>query len=130
MEITGRITKDATVSKVNGNKEVVNFSIAVNDSYKPKDSTELKKIVTYIECSYWLSAKSAQWLKKGSLVELFGRIGQNVYIGNDGEAKGSITFHTSHIKILAFAKENTADKPQENTPIKKGKKKETDDLPF
>lgn len=129
MEITGRITKDATVSKVNGNKEVVNFSIAVNDSYKPKDSTEIKKMVTYIECSYWLSAKSAQWLKKGALVELFGRIGQNVYIGNDGEAKGSITFHTSHIKILAFAKENN-DKAKEITPARNKSKKETDDLPF
>lgn len=129
MEITGRITKDAAVSKVNGNKEVVNFSIAVNDSYKPKDSTEIKKIVTYIECSYWFSAKSAQWLKKGALVELFGRIGQNVYIGNDGEAKGSITFHTSHIKILAFAKENS-EKAKENTPSRTKSKKEKDDLPF
>lgn len=130
MEITGRITKDAVVSKVNADKEVVNFSIAVNDSYKPKDSTELKKIVTYIDCSYWLSAKVAEWLKKGALVELFGRIGQNVYIGNDGEAKGSLTFHTSHIKILAFAKENTAEKSQQSTSIKKGAEKETDDLPF
>jgi single-strand DNA-binding protein len=129
MEITGRITKNANVSKVNGNKEVVNFSIAVNDSYKPKDSTEIKKIVTYIECSYWLSAKSAQWLKKGALVELFGRIGQNVYIGNDGEAKGSITFHTSHIKIIAFAKD-ISDRPKENTPAQTKSKKETDDLPF
>ncbi|WP_263361235.1 single-stranded DNA-binding protein [Flavobacterium collinsii] len=57
MEITGRIVKDASVFKVKQNREVVNFSIAVNDSYKPKDGTELKKIATYIKCSYWLSAK-------------------------------------------------------------------------
>ena len=129
MEITGRIVKDASVFNLKENREVVNFSIAVNDSYKPKGSDEVKKIVTYIECSYWLSAKSAQWLKKGAMVELFGRIGQNVYIGNDGQAHGSLTFHTSHIKILAFAKEQTQT-PQAGTEAKTGSQKEPDDLPF
>ncbi|TPG44156.1 single-stranded DNA-binding protein [Flavobacterium pectinovorum] len=129
MEITGRIVKDASVFKLKENREVVNFTIAVNDSYKPKDSTELKKIVTYINCSYWVSSKSAQWLKKGALVELFGRIGMNVYIGNDGQAHGSLTFHTSHIKILAFAK-SEQDTPQVNTGTKTNSEKEPDDLPF
>lgn len=129
MEITGRIVKDASVFKLKENREVVNFSIAVNDSYRPKGSDEVKKIVTYIECSYWLSAKSAQWLKKGAVVELFGRIGQSVYIGNDGQAHGSLIFHTSHIKILAFAKEQ-GQTPQAGTEAKTGSQKEPDDLPF
>ncbi|GAA3773141.1 MULTISPECIES: single-stranded DNA-binding protein [Flavobacterium] len=128
MEITGRIVKDASVFKVKENREVVNFSIAVNDSYKPKGSTETKKIVTYIDCSYWLSAGLAQWLRKGTLVQLFGRIGLNVYIGNDAQAHGALTFHTSDIKILVFARaDNTkavaADK-QENVAD------DPDDLPF
>jgi len=128
MEITGRIVKDASVFKVKEKREVVNFSIAVNDSYKPKGSTETKKIVTYIDCSYWMSAGLAQWLKKGTLVQLFGRIGLNVYIGNDSQAHGSLTFHTSDIKILVF--------PQvENSKPAPALKKENvsdnpDDLPF
>lgn len=128
MEITGRIVKDASVFKVKENREVVNFSIAVNDSYKPKGSTETKKIVTYIDCSYWLSAGLAQWLKKGTLVQLFGRIGLNVYIGNDAQAHGSLTFHTSDIKILVFAQaQNSAPAPA----LKKQEESENpDDLPF
>ncbi|CAM3687771.1 single-stranded DNA-binding protein [Flavobacterium chungbukense] len=128
MEITGRIVKDATVFKVKQNREVVNFSIAVNDSYKPKGSTEIKKIVTYIDCSYWLSAGLAQWLRKGTLVQLFGRIGLNVYIGNDAQAHGSLTFHTSDIKILVFAEgKNSAPA----TALKKQEVSENpDDLPF
>jgi single-strand DNA-binding protein len=129
MEITGRIVKDASVFKLKENREVVNFTIAVNDSYKPKDSTELKKIVTYIDCSYWLSSKTAQWLKKGALVELFGRIGMNVYIGNDSEAHGALTFHTSHIKILAFAKDEKQT-PEVSKGVKTSSEKEPDDLPF
>lgn len=129
MEITGRITKDASVFKVSGNKEVLNFSIAVNDSYKPKGGTELKKIVTYIDCSYWLSPKIAEWLKKGVLVELFGRIGLNVYTNADGKAKGNLTFHTSHIKILAFAKEDFH-RLSESAPAKDRSKEITDEVPF
>lgn len=129
MEITGRIVKDASVFKVKENSEVINFSIAVNDSYKPKNSTEVKKMVTYIDCAYWLSPKSAQWLKKGALVQLFGRIGINVYIGNDSQAHGSLTFHTSHIKILVFAKD-PQETPQTHTAVKKDSEKEPDDLPF
>ncbi|MDQ1165666.1 single-stranded DNA-binding protein [Flavobacterium sp. SORGH_AS_0622] len=128
MEITGRIVKDASVVNVKENREVVNFSIAVNDSYKPKGSTETKKIVTYIDCSYWLSAGVAQWLKKGTLVQLFGRIGLNVYIGSDAQAHGSLTFHTSDIKILVFPQvKNSKPAPalkQQNASD------EPDDLPF
>lgn len=128
MEITGRIVKDASVFKVKQNREVVNFSIAVNDSYKPKGSTETKKIVTYIDCSYWLSAGLAQWLKKGALVQLFGRIGLNVYIGNDAQAHGSLTFHTSDIKILVFAQ---AENPKAVPAPKQQKETDNpDDLPF
>lgn len=128
MEITGRIVKDASVFKVKENREVVNFSIAVNDSYKPKGSTETKKIVTYIDCSYWMSAGLAQWLKKGTLVQLFGRIGLNVYIGNDAQAHGSLTFHTSDIKILVFAQTDN----NIHTPALKQQNASDnpDDLPF
>ena len=68
MEITGRVTADASVQKVNNDKQVVNFSIAINDNYKPKGSTEVKEVTTYINCSYWLNTATAQWLKKGTLV--------------------------------------------------------------
>ena len=39
MEITGRLTADAVVQKVNSEKQVVNFSIAINDNYKPNGIT-------------------------------------------------------------------------------------------
>ncbi|MDI6033296.1 single-stranded DNA-binding protein [Flavobacterium sp. LB2P84] len=129
MEITGRITADATIHKVNSDKQVVNFSIAINDSYKPKNSTEPREIVTYIDCSYWLNAKTAEWLKKGALVQLFGRIGLSVYNSSDGKALGRLTFHTNSLKILVFAK-----KVQENNNSGASsnivQEKEPSDIPF
>ncbi|OXA73728.1 single-stranded DNA-binding protein [Flavobacterium aquidurense] len=128
MEITGRITANAVVHKVGNDKQVVNFSIVINDNYKPKGSTEVKEVATYINCSYWLNPKIAEWLKKGTIVQLFGRIGMNVYSNDEGKAIGSLTFHTNNIKILAFAKKaetNTA-----HSAVQNKKSKKTEDLPF
>ncbi|MFV5690338.1 hypothetical protein ACM55M_17145 [Flavobacterium sp. ZT3R25] len=40
------------------------MSFIDNDSYKPKGSTEVIEVTTYINCSYWLNSKTAQWLRK------------------------------------------------------------------
>ena len=131
MEITGRITANSVVHKVSNDKQVVNFSIAINDNYKPKGSIEVKEVVTYINCSYWLNVKTAEWLKKGVLVQLFGRIGLNVYSNHEGKPIGSLTFHTNNIKILAFAKKTEQTENGVMSSIAQGKKSETaDDLPF
>jgi single-strand DNA-binding protein len=78
MTIVGRITRDAVINKLKDEREVVNFSIAVNDFYKSRNG-ESVKAVSYYNCSYWLSAKIAERLKKGCLVELQGRIYVSAY---------------------------------------------------
>lgn len=133
MEITGRLTADAMVSTTPGDKQVVNFTIAINDSYKPKGSSETKQLTTYIRCAYWLNAKATDWLKKGALVQVYGRIGMDVYNNMDGEAVGRLTFHTNGIKVLAFPKRQQGD--TETAPAYNGQQNEnspsaTDDLPF
>jgi len=126
MEIlTGRITADAKISTLKDDRKVVNFSIAINDSYKPKDG-ELRKITTFVNCAYWMNEKMAAHLTKGTLVELCGRIGVSVWNNMKGEAKGSLTFHVNHIKLHGKpkAEPSNAVKEESNTAIV------SDDLPF
>jgi single-strand DNA-binding protein len=52
MEIIGRVTADAKVKSLPDEREVVNFSIAIDDSYKPKGAKEVKKVVAFVDCSY------------------------------------------------------------------------------
>lgn len=99
MEIIGRMTADATVSETKAGKKVVNFSIAINDTYKTKGSTEVQKIVTYVNCSYWINPGVAAYLTKGSLVECNGRVGANAWTNKEGEVKASLTFHVNSIKL-------------------------------
>ncbi|WP_428327964.1 single-stranded DNA-binding protein [Mucilaginibacter sp.] len=100
MELTGRLTADAKVSEVKGGKKVVNFSIAINDSYKPKDG-ERVELTTYVECAYWLNAKVGEYLKKGLLVQLYGRMGSRAWVNKDGDAKSSLTCNIANLKFWA-----------------------------
>lgn len=112
MEITGRLTADAEVRKVKGNKEVVSFTVAVNDSYKTKDG-EWKEVAEFFTCSYWLNSKVADTLHKGTIVTVSGRIYLNEYTGKDGNKHASLCFHANGVKVIATAKKMTAHHSQQ-----------------
>lgn len=104
MTIVGRLTRDAVVNILKDEREVVNFSIAVNDYHKPKNG-EATQLTTYYNCSYWISSKVAANLRKGTLIEVSGRIYVTAYSGADGTAKASLNCHVNNIKIHAWPKE-------------------------
>ncbi|NNV53858.1 single-stranded DNA-binding protein [Limnovirga soli] len=90
-QLIGRLTQNAKVCELKDGRKVTNFSIALNDSYKQKGSGEVKKIVTYVDCAYWINEKVAAYLIKGSIVEVNGRIGVRAYLNLQNEAKGVLT---------------------------------------
>jgi single-strand DNA-binding protein len=144
MEILiGRMTADAKIATLKDERKVVNFSIAINDSYRQKGIEQLKKVVTFVSCSYWISSGIAEHLKKGTLVELVGRISVSAYNGLEGEPKATLNFHVNNIKLHG----TPGKKEQEVAPVstdaieKNSKKKKVtpdatsvtepiDDLPF
>ena len=126
MEIIGRVTKDATVTKLKDEREVVNFSIVMNDYFKPKGNEEAVKITTYVNCDYWINPKIAVHLTKGKIVQLSGRIGVNAYNNQQGEAKASLTFHVNSIKLFGSA--NSKDDVTANDKV--AIEETADDLPF
>ncbi len=66
---------------------------------------ERTKVTTYCNCSYWISDKVAEYLKKVTLLELTGRIYVTPYVSKDGTARASLNCHVSNIKFLAKPKE-------------------------
>lgn len=100
MEIVARIVSDAQVSETKSVKKVVNFSVAINDYYKPKNG-EGVQTTTFVRCAYWNSEAIASRLLKGVLVELYGRIGVEAYTNKSGESVGVINFHANRIKLHA-----------------------------
>ncbi len=104
MTITGRLTKDAVVNSLKDKRKVVDFSLAMNDTYKRKGGEKVR-VTTYCNCSYWISEKLAGLLKKGTLVEVTGRIYVSAYVDKDGVPRASLNCHVSNVKILAWTKE-------------------------
>lgn len=107
MTITGRLTADAVVNTLKDERQVVNFSVAINDTFRKKGERERQKETTYCSCAYWISTKVAQHLKKATLVELTVRIFVTPYVSKNGEPRASLNCHVNDIKILAWPKEAT-----------------------
>ena len=129
MEITGRLTADAIISKLTDGREVTGFTLVMNDQFKTK-AGEKKQVATFFNCSYWITPKVAEHLKKGSIISVYGRIGMNVYNNQQGEAQGSLTFHVNDIKFVSKSTNstpaNTTSSTTQETPTPETK----DDLPF
>src|SRR5690606_29854162 len=98
MNITGRLTRNAEVRTFSNEKQVVNISVAVNDSYRNKQGERVEQ-TTYFDCAYWITANVARLLTKGTLVELTGRVSTRAWVNKEGEAKAGLNFHTSQIKL-------------------------------
>lgn len=132
MNITGRLTQDATVSTTPTGKEVVNFSVAINDGYKNKQGEWVDE-TAFIECAYWRSAKVASWLLKGRFVELSGRISTRAWLDKDGNPKAGMNFNTAFIKPAGWAKPKQVETVQasaEQSTDNTDKNADDSDLPF
>ncbi len=102
MNITGRLTRNAEVRTLSNEKQVVNFSVAVNDSYKNKQGERVEQ-TTYFDCAYWITANVARLLTKGTLVELTGRVSTRAWVNKEGEARAGLNFtpHKSNCTEVA-----------------------------
>ncbi|MDN3707340.1 single-stranded DNA-binding protein [Myroides ceti] len=98
MNITGRLTRNAEVRILSNEKQVVNFSVAVNDSYRNKQGERVEQ-TTYFDCAYWITPNVAILLTKGTLVELIGRVSTRAWVNKEGEPRAGLNFHTSQIKL-------------------------------
>jgi len=123
MNIIGRLTADALVRSLSNDKQVVNFSVAVNDSYRNKQGERVEQ-TTFFDCAFWNRPKVAAILKKGALVELSGWVSPRAWINKDGEAKAGLNFNTSVIKLHSSGKKSSTQQDAEKSTAP------VEDLPF
>ncbi len=129
MNIIGRLTKDADVRTTSQDKKVVNFSMAINDSYRNKQGEKVVQ-TTYFDCSYWLAPAIANYLTKGTLVEVEGRVGVNAWLNKEGEAKANLTLHVNQIKFHGGKGQATREEKLAEKTTSPQAEKVSDDLPF
>lgn len=131
--VTGRLTAQAKVKETKKGKKVTEFTVVINDSYRPKGQDERVQLSTFYQCAYWGSYKIAEYLKKGTMVTISGRIGASAWVNKEGKAVATLTCTVFNLKILASPVKAhaaaTEAKKQTEALVQQGNA-DDDDLPF
>lgn len=98
MEMVGRLTADAVAKEIKDDRNVVNFSIAINEPSGTKKAG-MKKTPTYVNCSYWNKPGVAKHLTKGVLVALTGHLSAKAWLNKDGQPRASLELNVDTIKV-------------------------------
>lgn len=125
-EFTGRIVKDAVLRRVatkNGERDVISFSLAVHNSYTPKDSKEKVKQTMFINISYWNRPGIAPYLTKGRMIHVEGELKEPSV--HDGKAYTNVT--ATNIRFF----QQTVKSMQDNGTFENSSEPAVDDtIPF
>ena len=130
MQFTGRLTNDAVVRTVKNDRKVTGFTVAVNKRWKRKDGEKHEK-TTYVECAYWINSGVAEYLKKGTVVEITGWVEAQAWVNRDGDAKAGLRCDVETLKLygLPRSKNEQASGTKKKTGAKANAGND-DDLPF
>jgi single-strand DNA-binding protein len=107
--LVGRLGRDPETRYTGGGQAVANFSMATDESYKDKNGekqkrTEWHKIVVWSK----LAEIAQQYLKKGSLLYLEGRIQSREWQDKEGQKRTSFEIVASNFRMLGGRAEGAA----------------------
>jgi single-strand DNA-binding protein len=102
--IIGHIGQDATVKDL-GQNQVINFSVAVSESYVNKTTNEKVVNTTWYECAKWGNNTAvAQYLKKGTQVLVEGKPTARSWQKEDGSLISVLGVSVLNLELLGSAK--------------------------
>jgi single-strand DNA-binding protein len=143
IEIIGRVGADAQVKDL-GQNQVINFSVAVSETYVKNN--EKVTNTTWYEISKWGNNTAvAQYIKKGGLIYVSGKINNRAWVKEDGTAQVVNGINAFEIELLggkedsdstpapsAETKNSPKEFPQSNMPnsFVDGPEDPESDLPF
>jgi single-strand DNA-binding protein len=129
MLFTGRLTDDAKVRHVKNDKKVTGFTVAINQRYKTKEGEKREKSA-YVVCSYWINPGIAEFLKKGTVVQITGWMEAQAWANRDGEPQATLICSVDKIELFGKPAEKQSDKPAEKKKKATAGATDEDDLPF
>ncbi len=102
LTVSGNLTRDPEFRSVGADKSVTHFTIAHNNRYKTHDG-EQKEEVSFIECEAWgrQGEVAAQYLVKGSLTIVEGRIKQDNWLDKDGQKRSKLKIVADRVHLVS-----------------------------
>lgn len=107
--LVGRLGRDPETRYTGGGQAVANFSMATDESYKDKNG-ERQKRTEWHRITAWgkLAEICQQYLKKGSLVYIEGRIQSREWQDKEGQKRTSFDIVANTMKMLGSRAESAA----------------------
>ena len=98
--MTGNLTRDPEMRTVGADKAVTHFTIAHNSRYKTSDG-EQREEVTFIDCEAWgrQGEIAAQYLTKGTMVIVEGRIKQDNWTDKEGQKRNKLKLVAERVHL-------------------------------
>jgi single-strand DNA-binding protein len=99
--LVGRLGRDPETRYTGGGQAVANFSVATDESYKDKNGERQKRTEWHKIVVWGKQAEIAQqYLKKGSLVFIEGRIQSREWQDKEGQKRTSFEIVASNFRML------------------------------
>lgn len=99
--ISGNLTRDVEIRSVGADKFVVAFTIAHNSRYKTADG-EQREEASFIDCEVWgrQGEIAAQYLTKGSMTIVEGRIKQDNWTDKEGQKRSKLKLVGDKVHLM------------------------------
>lgn len=134
--LIGNLVRDPEITQVGQGSEVAKFSIAINESYKKQDGTQVENTI-YIDCEAWggLTKVVGSYLHKGSKVYVDGSIKVDTWTDADtGKSRSKYKVRISDLVMLDSKGSGSYSNATTDTSSESGeevvKKADDDELPF
>lgn len=110
--ISGHVTRDSELRATQSGTDVLNFSLAVNESRKNQHTGEWEDIPSYIDCTLWGGRANglSRVLKKGVLVCLTGKLHQSSW-ERDGVKRTKIEVYVDEVEVMRRREEQQEYQP-------------------
>lgn len=135
-QIIGHLGRDPEVRHLPSGEAVANFTIATTEKWRDKTSGESKESTEWhnISCFGRLAEIVGQYLHKGSLVYVSGKIKTRKYQDKDGVDKYATSIQCQELKMLGGKPSNGEQSQQHHqlkpAPAPSGFDNMEDDIPF
>ena len=108
VNLIGRVGRDPETRYLPSGEAVAGFSIATSEKWKDKSTGELREEVEWHRISTFgrLAEIVGQYVKKGGLVYVSGKIKTRKYTDKDGSEKYATDIRANELKLLSSRENN------------------------
>ena len=123
--LIGNLTKDVEIKKTQNGKDMANFTVAVNSSFKDKDGNYTVNFINCVAFSYGANFLN-KYAKKGTKISVVGSITTGSYTNKDGATVYTTQVNAREVSIVSKSEKTTSEETANDIFIDEP----NDDMPF